>query len=605
MNKKNNKVWSPQPEKPFVQKSKSKYDTTIKATSLGVTNPTNGTIARGQRAKALNEKSSPKTKKLFSDALQDNIAMTYGGKFSPTSNLMRTENGALGFKSTNSALLDMNFKITSYRNKTDNEICQDFRKAYAENPMLALRWLFWVGDVRGGSGERRLFRVILADLAKNGQAKIVNQLIPLLGEYRRFDDIYSLMGIPGVKNAVNNFIVKQWNEDCQNYLNNKPVSLLAKWLKSENASSEETKKYAAKTREILKLTPREYRKTLSTLRKYIDVVERKMSSQNWQSIDYETVPSKANLNYNKAFLKHDEERRRAYLDALSKGEAKINSSVTYPYEIANKYVSGRYGIKSVDQALEGMWKALPNYMKDTNESILVVADGSGSMYTSISKSTTATALCISNALAIYFSERLHGEFKDKFITFSNTPKFVDLSGYTTLKFVDLSGYTTLKDKLVRAYKENDCSNTNIEATFMMILNTAISNHMRQEDMPTTILIITDCHFDSLRGSHYEYTSRGYRMVNAVNYKALFPELIRRFEEAGYKMPKLVFWNLSNRDTAIPVTVNEEGVILLGGFSPATMKMALTGKTDPYEAMVDVLLNKRYDPVEEAVLRTVN
>lgn len=596
-NRNMDKVWAPKPEKPMVQNTSKKYETQIKATTLGMDNPMTGTPIRGQRAKALGVQSDSKIKKTFADALQDNIAMVYGGQFSSTSNLMRTENGAWGYASTKSALLDMNFQIVSYRNKTEKQITDDFRKAYAENPMLALRWLFWVGDIRGGSGERRLFRVILADLAKNGQDKIVKALIPLLGEYRRYDDIYTLANIPCMKKSVVEFIRTQWEKDCQGYLANKPISLMAKWCASENASSTETRKNGAFTRKALGLTPKEYRKTLSTLRKYIDVVERKMSSQNWQAIDYETVPSKANLNYNNAFLKHDEQRRRAFLGALDKGEAKINSGVLYPYEIANRYKAGSSGwrsyrsLKNIDQALEGMWRSLPDYVKG-EESILVVADGSGSMEQSISKSTTASALCVANALAIYFAERLNGPFKDKFITFSAKPKFVDLSGLTTLH-----------DKLAKAYQESDCSNTNIEATFDMILNTAVVNRMSQEDMPKTVLIITDLHFDAVARTHQYWNGHRYVTQPGPN-KALFEVLKQRFEDAGYKMPKLVFWNVANRNAPVPVTVNEMGVVLLSGFAPATLKMALTGKTDPYEAMVEVLLNKRYDPVENAVLKAV-
>ena len=276
---------------------------------------------------------------------------------------MNKEDGAIGYKTSGSDLLDMNFQVASLRKATEKEIIKMWRKAYAENPMIALRWLFYCRDIRGGMGERRLFRLCMNDMARNGREDVVNALIPLFAEYGRYDDLWSLLDITATRKCVLKFVHDTLREDIKGFKAGNSISLLAKWLPSENASSAQTMAWGAIIRKSLKWTPRQYRQTLSTLRKHIDVVERKMSASQWDSIDYEAVPSKANLKYNDAFLKHDEERRRAYLGALSKGEAKINSSTAFPHEIAGKYVSsGRYLAKNCkDEAIEGMWRSLPDY----------------------------------------------------------------------------------------------------------------------------------------------------------------------------------------------------------------------------------------------------
>lgn len=491
-------------------------------------------------------------------------------------NYRLTENGALGYASTGKNLLDMNFKVSSYRGKTELEIYSDFRKAFNENPLLALRWLFFVRDIRGGLGERRLFRVILSDLADCGQSAIVNAVLPLIPEYGRWDDLLPLLNKKSVSASVLSLLKSQLRADIANMKAGKNVSLLAKWLPSENASSESTKKYAAIVRNYLRWTPREYRKTLSALRNYIDVIERKMSSSRWSEIDYETVPSQANLKYNAAFIRNDYTRRMAYLDALAQGEANINSSTLYPHDILHRYCNERVYVTNYDSALEKMWESLPDYVQG-NGNTLVVADGSGSMTAPIPGSNIR-ALEVANALAIYFAERCSGEFNNCYITFSSRPQLVRFGQNNTLA-----------QKINEARKHSECTNTNIEATFNLILQTAIDCHMSQADLPKNVLIISDMEFDC--GTTNKYYS---------DYATLFEEIRRRFMEYGYTMPRLVFWNVCSRSGAIPMTKNDAGVALVSGFSPSVCKMVLSGELDPYKCLVETLMDHRYDAVEQAV-----
>ena len=346
------------------------------------------------------------------------------------------------------------------------------------------------------------------------------------------------------------------------------ATLLFKWLKSENTSSKESRELAKKIRKALNMPSKQYRQLLSKGRKALDIIEVKTCSNRWDEINYETVPSQANLKYKDAFLKHDETRRKEYLESLEKGEAKINSSVLFPHDIVYKYIPNNYSLHKKDTALEAMWKGLPDYVKG-NGNTLVVRDGSGSMTCNIGK-TNISALQVATALSIYFSERCKGEFKDKFITFSSSPEFVDLHNLSSLH-----------DKLRECYRYDDCSNTNIEKTFDLVLKVAVKNNLKQEDIPN-LLIISDMEFDNATG-YYSYYVKD----------RLFDIISSKFKAQGYEMPRLIFWNVNSRTNTIPLTQNKNGVILVSGFSPAITKMVLSEQTDPYQALVEQLMSERY------------
>ena len=477
-----------------------------------------------------------------------------------------TENGALGFSTSGRKLLDLNFAVTSFRNKSDKAIEDAFAKAFYEDKLLAIKWLFYCRDREQGIGERRLFRVALKWLAQE-QPKIAKAIFELSGFYGRLDDMFVLLDTD-LRDDVIAYISKQLKEDRDNMKEGKPCSLLTKWLKSPNASSKETKRLAKIIYAGLGMTERQYRKTLSELRKYLDVIEVKMSAKQWGEINYNTVPSRANLIYNNAFLRNDEERRRAYLAALERGDkdVKINASVLFPDDIVHKYSNMGWSgsVKSYDTTLEELWKALPTLSSDNT---LVVRDGSGSM--------CGKPLEVSTALAIYMAERNQGEFHNQFITFSRVPKIIDLNGLDTLH-----------DKLAKTYREDDCSNTDIEAVFRLILQTAISHKMTQEDMPKNIVIVSDMQFDA----------------HSHNCKdTLFGAISKEYETYGYVLPRLVFWNVNSRDNkTVPVQQNEMGVVLMSGYSQNLIKMVMSNQTDPYKCLIEQLNSDRYKVVEEAV-----
>ena len=492
-------------------------------------------------------------------------------------NMSVTENGALGFKTSGKYLLDMNFKVASMRNMTFSQIKDMFSLAYTEDPRLAIIWLFYVRDIREGLGERRLFRCILPEVIKDIKEENAYKLIDIVSEYGRFDDLYCIVeNCPQYIDYVAKLFKTQLSNDMDNMETGKSISLLAKWLKSEKASSKQSRELAFKTMKMLGLSARKYRKLLSKMRAYLNVVEVKMTSNNWSEIKYDQVPSKASLNYKNAFIKHDKERYESFISKVNKGEAKINAATLYPHEIVAKYLNNNWSrsVKSsIDATLEALWKNLPDTVNGDSRT-LVVADGSGSMTTTIGNSNVR-ALDVANALAIYFAERAQGPYANKYITFSSRPQFVDFKNCSSLR-----------DKISYALKHDEISNTDIEKVFNLILDTAIKNKCSQDEIPNNILILSDMEFDSAT----------YGKMN----KSLFQNIAEKYENSGYKLPRLVFWNLASRTGTIPVIQNDLGVALISGFSTNLVKMVLDGETDPYKCLVKVLEGDRYKSVSEAL-----
>ena len=485
----------------------------------------------------------------------------------------RTENGAIGYRTTGKNLLDLNFAVASLRHKTEDEILQKFIKAYYEDKKLAIKWLFFARDVRQGMGERRLFRTAFTYLAENQNDLPITELMALIPEYGRFDDLVILLET-SQKEAVIAQIKSQLDADMKNMLAQKPISLLAKWLPSVNTSSEETKKQARMIAKALEMTEKEYRKTLSSLRSYLDVVERKMSAKEFNQINYETVPSRANLIYSNAFYRQDEARRASYLAKLQNGEAKINAKALYPHEIVHAYtVGGQWRLyNQPDETLEQLWDNLGEIGMSLGNSI-VVADTSMSMTVPVGGNTT-TALSVCFALAIYFAERSSGMFKNHFITFSQNPQLVDISQGQTLR-----------DKLQILFAHNEAANTDIAKVFHLILQTAIDHHMKQKDLPKNIVIISDMEFDGC--------------VSNAN-DTLFSTIAEEFKRQGYQLPRLIFWNVNSRTGTIPVKENQLGVALVSGFSVQVLKMLLSDQLDPYQSLLELINDKRYDAVAEVL-----
>lgn len=467
-----------------------------------------------------------------------------------------TENGANCFKTTNDNLLDLFSTIGALRDRPEEEVIQKFYKAFAEDKLLAIKLLFYARDIRAGLGERKVFRVCIKSLAQE-YPEIVRKNLQIISEYGRYDDLYALCGTPCEKDAFK-CIKAQYKKDIEDMKNGKPISLLAKWMKSINASSLESRKLALKTMTALGLSPKSYRLALSSMREYIDVTERKMSNKDWGKIAYERVPSYAMHKYNLAFCRHDERRFRQFIDSVVKGETKINASTLYPYDIVEKYL---YQNRSFNQVLETQWQSLPDYIEGENN-ILIMADVSGSMY--------GRPLATSIGLAIYFAERNKGIYHNKFMTFASNPQLVELTDGTLFRKI-----TATKDA-------NWNMNTDLEKALKLILNTAKKNNLPQSELPKSLIIISDMEFDN---ATYDKDMSFYDSMKLM------------YNEYGYEIPSMVFWNVNSRRDTYHVTTKHKGVQLVGGQSASVFKSLLEGQNcTATELMLKVLNNERYNIV---------
>lgn len=491
-----------------------------------------------------------------------------------TANIGYTENGAVKHFTTHSDLLDMYAMGGAYRNRSDDDVILMFRKAYQENPVYALKCLFYLRDVRGGQGERRFFRVAMRDLAINNKS-VAERLIEHIPEFGRWDDLYCLVDTP-MENEVFALIKKQLALDVQC----KTPSLLAKWLKSENTSSSESRALGAKTRKALGMNHKQYRKTLSVLRERINVLERLMSAGEWEKIEFDKIPSKAGLVYRNAFARRD--IIKAKYEAFAKDkDTKVNAEVLNPVDIAGQIFRywGPYGANDIERAMfQKYWENLKDYYNGREERGIAIVDVSGSM--------TGTPMNAAVSMGTYIAERGKGPFKDHFITFSHNPKLVKIEG------VDIF------DKFQRMRNGDWGMNTNIEAVFNLLLDTAKRTNCPADEMPETLYIFSDMEFDGAmscgdvqRSYSYGYEKR-LRGEGAVN--TLLEQIAQKWAANGYELPRVIFWNLNARSQNIPALGGRFSYV--SGFSMSAIESVLSGK-DGYDLMMDTLNRERYAPIQ--------
>lgn len=467
-----------------------------------------------------------------------------------------TENGAATHITTESDCLDLFATIGALRRESDSEIVTRFIRAYSENKDIAMKLLFFARDIRGGLGERRVFKVILNWLANN-EPQTVRKNLEHVAEYGRFDDLLCLMGTACEKDMLD-VLKAQFESDNNALANGGEVSLLAKWLPSVNASSSETVLYAKKIAKHFGLNDASYRKALVALRAHIRIIENNLREKDY-SFDYAKQPSKAMYKYRKAFIRNDGERYSQFLDKVTTGEAKLHASTLMPYEIITPFF--RRNVSDEERkAINTTWISQEDF-GDT-ENALAVIDGSGSMYGGADPMPATVAL----SLGIYFAERNKGAFKNHFITFSENPQLVEIKGEDIL------------DKVRYCHGFNEVANTNIQKVFELILDAAKKNSVPQNELPKKLYIISDMEFD--------YCAEDASLTNFEYAKKLFAE-------AGYALPEIVFWNVASRNRQQPVTRNEQGVALVSGCTPRLFSMVASGTMNPYAFMLEVVESERY------------
>lgn len=506
-------------------------------------------------------------------------------------NFTYTENGAGAYKSTKNDLLDAFGTLGAYCKTIcaeDSEtILQKFYRAFSQDKKLAIKMLFYLRDVRGGQGCRTLFRIIMHSLAHTYPEYVVNNFDNFLF-FGRGDDLLYLLDTP-IETEVINYLKKVFEEDLAAVKSGNTCSLLGKWLPSENASSKQTKYFANKLIKGFGIRPSQYRKSLTMLRKSINIVETLMSQNRWEEIDFEKLPSKASMIYSDAFFKHVQNNYEKYLTNLVVGDSKVNAGALFPVDIIHKVSKLNYNLRQKDIILnDAMWKALPNYFEEAgvDETGICVVDTSGSM--------SGTPLEVAISLGIYCADKAKGPFKNHFITFSRYPRLQEIKG------------NNIFEKYMNLYNADWEMNTNIEAVFDLILKTALKNHTPQEDMPNKLYIISDMQFDAAQyGMWHSGSKTDLSFIEKMKIK---------YEQNGYVLPALVYWNVRNSDCGMfQQTASDTQCCFVSGYSPSLFKSVLLGteieevvdengskttniKLDPITIMNNTLNDERYDRV---------
>ena len=449
----------------------------------------------------------------------------------------RTANGMKTFDSSKSALVDLFFTIGASRGK---DLSVQFVKAMKQDETLALRLLMWARDVRGGAGERDVVRKILLSLEKN-YPEVLSRLLPHVAEFGRWDDLL-IFKTKTIKDQAFTLIGNALRERN---------GLAAKWMPRQGP-------IAVEMRTFFGMSPKFYRKSLVNLTK---VVEQSMCANTWDDINYSHVPSLAAARYQKAFKKHDPAGYEAYKAKLATGEAKVNASAVYPYDVIK---SRKFG--GDDTVIQAQWNALPNYIGD--ELVLPIVDVSGSMSCPVGGNANLTCMDVSVSLGLYLADKNTGPFKDMFLTFSEKPKLQLLKG-------------NLLDKLNQLERSDWGMSTNLHGAFEAILSYAVKGGVNASDMPKYVLVMSDMEFNHC--AKYDDSAMG--MIE------------RKYKEAGYEVPNIVFWNLNARAGNVPVKHDKRGVALVSGFSPSIMTSILKAEElDPASVMMTTLNSPRYSVI---------
>lgn len=485
-------------------------------------------------------------------------------------NMTQTENGAVTYESTGSDCLNLFATAGALRHACREEIIARFVRAYTENPDIAMKMLFFARDIRGGLGERSVFRTIFAWLAENEPAS-VKKNIEHVAEYGRYDDLLVLLDTACEKEMLA-YLKGQFEADLTAMKRGEAVSLLGKWLPSVNASNEQTKRNAKKIAKAFGMNDASYRKAVTALRASIRIIENHLRMKDY-TFDYAKQPSRAMFKYKSAFLRHDGERYKEFLSKVSRGEAVLHGDNISPYELVEPYLTtdffdwdGECFMKKISeeekQVLNATWDSLPDF--GGNDNAIAVIDTSASMYDGDMARPVPAAVALS--LGLYFAEHNTGKFTNCFIEFSKRPQLIEIKGET---FADRLRYVSTFDEV---------ANTNLEAVFDLVLAAALDGNVSQEELPDKLIIISDMEFDCC-----------VRNASAVN----FQNAKDRFEAAGYKLPEIIFWNVASRNRQQPVTMNEQGVVLVSGVTPRIFAMVAGENLSPYTCMMEILNNERY------------
>lgn len=483
-----------------------------------------------------------------------------------------TENGAVKHNSTLDHVLDMFSMGGAYRNRTDKEVEALFGDAYRQDKNLAMKCLFYLRDVRGGQGERRFFRVAYRWLIKN-DVEIAAKFLNVIPEFGRWDDLIKICYNTPLVSIMGDIVHRQLLEDTHCEV----PSLLGKWMPSENASSTTTKEMARYFMKQFNMSPKTYRKILSSLREKINVLERLMSENRWDEIQFDKIPSVAGMKYRNAFAVKEvtAARYKAFMESKT---TKVNAAVLNPVDIVDKILyKNRYNTSDdvFEETMQKYWDNLKDYYCGREENAIAVVDVSGSMY--------GTPVAAAVGMGAYVAEKSHGPFAGHFITFSANPQLVEFEG------------DNIVDKVNRCVRADWGMNTNLEKVFELILTTALKTKASQTDLPARLYIFSDMEFDAACGGGYGgWRSESFNGVTSATVGTLLERMEKKFNAHGYQLPKVTFWNLDARTNNIPAIGDSFNYI--SGFSMSQMEAVMAGLTAT-DMMLKVLLADRYEVIK--------
>lgn len=474
-----------------------------------------------------------------------------------STNYTYTENGAIAHKSTLNPVLDMFALGGAYRQRPDEDCILLFKQAFEANSELALKCLFYLRAFRKvGQGERRFFRVCYRWLAKNHPAAARRNL-RFVVELGRWDDLSVLFDTP-----LQGDVCMAFDQQLQADAQNDTPSLCAKWAPVATCSDPERIKKARILRNYMRMTSRDYRKMISAIRKKINLVESNMSQDHWDDIEFDKLPSKAGFKYRKAFANNEQTAER-YKTFMSSKTTKVNAGTLMPYEVVDAATGIGWNNPTVREATNKYWDNLTDYFNGATFNALCVCDTSGSMH--------GTPINVAISIAMYCAERNKGPFHNHYISFSSKPQLIEVKG---IDFVD---------KVRRIYETNLCQNTNLEATFELILNTIIKNNLSQEDVPENVIVISDMEWDAATGSGSWWDT-----TSVVAPQTLINTISARWAQFGLKLPKLIFWNVNARSDLIPAL--GAPYTYISGCNPTIFQQLMTGKTG-----IDLMLEALNSP----------
>jgi hypothetical protein len=454
----------------------------------------------------------------------------------------RTENGDKAFTTSLDSCVDMFFKIAAVRGRGSQVVINMFDQAYASDPDIATRIALWARDVREGAGERQVFRDVLKHLEKKDTARL-ERILPIVPELGRWDDLF-VFETKFIKDQVLGMFA---------YALRDGNGLAAKWAPREGSANKE---FAKSLREYMSISPREYRKLISSLSK---TVEQNMCAKEWDDINFSHVPSVASARYSKAFWKHQPERYGQFVQKAEKGEVKINAKALFPYDITKSTVDHK--------TANALWNQLPDFVPE-GVSFIPVIDTSSSMDARVGDNSNVSCIDVSVSLGIYLAQRNKTAFKNLALTFNSTPKWINIPhGLDIHEIVE------------QVRRASWGGSTNLDASMDLILDVAIKNRVPADDMPKYLVVISDMEFNvGWSGGNTSVAER----------------TLAKFRAAGYEAPVIVWWNVQSRAGTTPVRYDASGMVMVSGCSPTVTKTVLGGETNPKSAMLATVMADRYN-----------